>query len=423
MQKMNIFYKNLKRGLSGGGLDLESRTFPGIAELSFLRLMGFIWSTSDMNHAVISPARVLMGSYLGLCRVRSVKDLASGLFLCTVLLQYESVSKRFVPEAINFLVNAVVHLAPHSYASIASVPGSAAIPDFDSDLCQSLKINPARISKKEQKTERPRQINITSILSRAGDDADEADKLDLLTVAFSLLGRYADFYKGLDGFIEIFEPISQIITSFEVDIVSVSSMKLLVSHSRYSTSSIVADSTDCASVSSPAAGAIRPPVQAAVTLTSAQADRYPLLHPQIRVVLVLVSPSPGSRPRTKRGIEAASPVQAGEEGCYQGAQEGCAILGWSAAAGDSREGSGLQQAYEARARGARVGQGGREERREGEVEGQAESGSQVELSLWMVWYDSALHSSPTFTYINLQKHGSCFQRTTMEFCSLVCSSP
>ncbi|TFL05986.1 nucleolar protein 14 [Pterulicium gracile] len=220
MQKMNIFYKNLKRGLSGGGLDLESRTFPGIAELSFLRLMGFIWSTSDMNHAVISPARVLMGSYLGLCRVRSVKDLASGLFLCTVLLQYESVSKRFVPEAINFLVNAVVHLAPHSYASIASVPGSAAIPDFDSDLCQSLKINPARISKKEQKTERPRQINITSILSRAGDDADEADKLDLLTVAFSLLGRYADFYKGLDGFIEIFEPISQIITSFEVDIVS-----------------------------------------------------------------------------------------------------------------------------------------------------------------------------------------------------------
>lgn len=104
--------KNLEHGLSQGPLNPESKTWPGLPELTLLRVIGALWPTSDLNHVVISPARILMGSYLGLCRVRSFADLASGLFLWTLFLKYKTLSKRFVPEAINFVINAVLHPAP-----------------------------------------------------------------------------------------------------------------------------------------------------------------------------------------------------------------------------------------------------------------------------------------------------------------------
>ena len=87
VEKLSLMHKNLVRGLSKGATSPNSKTWPGPAELGLLRVLGVIWSTSDMNHAVISPTRVLMGAYLGLGRIRSISDLASGLFLCTIFLQ------------------------------------------------------------------------------------------------------------------------------------------------------------------------------------------------------------------------------------------------------------------------------------------------------------------------------------------------
>lgn len=76
--KLLLMHKNVKRGLSRGALDPESKTWPGVPELSLLRIIGLIWPTSDLNHAVGSPTRVLVDAYLGLGRVRSLRDLASG---------------------------------------------------------------------------------------------------------------------------------------------------------------------------------------------------------------------------------------------------------------------------------------------------------------------------------------------------------
>jgi nucleolar protein 14 len=67
-------------------LNPESKTWPGLPELTLLRIIGILLPTSDLHHVVIPlmpPTRILMGSYLGLCRVRFFADLASGLFLCS----------------------------------------------------------------------------------------------------------------------------------------------------------------------------------------------------------------------------------------------------------------------------------------------------------------------------------------------------
>jgi nucleolar protein 14 len=84
--KLNLLQKNFTRGLQDP-LDPSSKTFPGSAELVFLRVLGAVWSTSDMKHAVVGPARYLMGAYLGLGRVRDLKDIASGLTLCSLFIQ------------------------------------------------------------------------------------------------------------------------------------------------------------------------------------------------------------------------------------------------------------------------------------------------------------------------------------------------
>lgn len=202
-------HKNLKRGLSRGALKPETRTWPGVPELLLLRTIGLLWSTSDLNHAVVSPTRILMGAYLGLCRVRSLSDLASGLFLSTLFLQFEALSKRLVPEAINFLVNAVLHLAPHHYKESTSLPGFFFCPDFKSSLCKNLAMNT-----KERKSLIVRKAELSNLI-KAKDDDGQA-KADLLSLAFELLAKYADLYKSLEGFIELFDPVLTILENIEI---------------------------------------------------------------------------------------------------------------------------------------------------------------------------------------------------------------
>ena len=201
-------HKNLTRGLSRGALHPESKTWPGLAELSLLRMISLIWPTSDLNHAVVSPARILLSAYLGLGRVRSLSDISSGLFLCTLFLQFEALSKRLVPEAINFLINSVLHLSPHQYQEISAIPGSFPSPDFRSDLCL-----PLSLSRKIQKGLVAQKPNLFGFLTAS--NLNEQSKVDLLGVALDLLGRFADMYKALDGFIELYGPILVILENIQ----------------------------------------------------------------------------------------------------------------------------------------------------------------------------------------------------------------
>ncbi|KAH9938114.1 nucleolar protein 14 [Fomitopsis serialis] len=205
ISKLNLMHKNLKRGLSRGATEPDAKTWPGLPELSLLRVISQIWPTSDKNHSVVSPARLLMGAYLGLARVRSLQDLTSGLFLCTLFLQYEQLSKRFVPEAINFLANATLHLAPHKFSERSAVPGCFPFPDFGSEHCPSFTLVGKKV--KDATIKPPSLLRLLN-----ANDFSEQDKVDLLGLTLDLLGRFADIYKGLDGFIELYEPISELLT-------------------------------------------------------------------------------------------------------------------------------------------------------------------------------------------------------------------
>jgi nucleolar protein 14 len=188
-------HKNLKRGLSHSAVDCDAKTWPGLPELVFLRVLGALWPTSDMHHVVVSPARLLMGSYLGLCKITSFIDAASGLFLCTLFLQYETLSKRFVPEAISFLTNTVLSLSPSSQRYHT---GQLCV--IGNDGTKILSVN------------RP---DLVAVISDKRVSAQT--NVDLLGLTVDLLARFSELCKALDGFVELYEPILEVLGDIDSD--------------------------------------------------------------------------------------------------------------------------------------------------------------------------------------------------------------
>jgi len=130
---LEAFEAELQKDLASG----STSGFPKGDKLVFLRVLGQIYSTSDFQHQVITPAQLLMSQYLGQCQTATVKDVASGLMLCNLFLDYQTLSKRIVPEAINFLSASLVQLAPKgTFSSIEDLPGSFPITDLDKESLQ-----------------------------------------------------------------------------------------------------------------------------------------------------------------------------------------------------------------------------------------------------------------------------------------------
>ncbi|THH27646.1 hypothetical protein EUX98_g6552 [Antrodiella citrinella] len=205
MAKLTLMQKNLNRGLAHGVTLETSRTWPGLPELSLLRIVSIIWPTSDLNHPVVNPARVLMGSYLGLCRIRSVQDMASGLFLCTIFLQYEALSKRLVPEVINFLAISLLHLVPHKLKDASTLSGGFPVPGLNTESPSLRMLGKKATGLAIDKPDIARYFGDTPL-------ADEQGKVNLAGLTLDLLCRFADLYKGLDGFIELYQPLHDLLS-------------------------------------------------------------------------------------------------------------------------------------------------------------------------------------------------------------------
>eukprot|EP00058_Branchiostoma_floridae_P006087 XP_002591575.1 hypothetical protein BRAFLDRAFT_131025 [Branchiostoma floridae] len=77
--------------------------YPAVDTLLLFKLVSVIFPTSDFRHSVVTSAMLFMAQILTKCPVTSGRDVACGLFVCTLFLQYVSLSKRFVPEVINYL--------------------------------------------------------------------------------------------------------------------------------------------------------------------------------------------------------------------------------------------------------------------------------------------------------------------------------
>lgn len=173
--------------------------FPKGDKLCFLRVLGQIYSTSDFQHQIITPAQFLMSQYLGQCQVGSVKDIASGLMLCNLFLDYQALSKRVVPEAINFLSSSLVYLAPKGTFSedVNELPGSFPIQDVN--------IATLQMTTKGLKSVEVERLSID--MFKLKDTALEKNtyRVAAMSAAADILLKYAILYASTTAFSEIFQ--------------------------------------------------------------------------------------------------------------------------------------------------------------------------------------------------------------------------
>lgn len=251
--KLALLSKNFSKGVASGALDHSARTWPGLAELNVLRLVGMTWSTSDLSHPVAAAALLMIGQYLSpQSRIRTLEDIAAGLFLCSMAVQYEEKSRRFIPEVVAFLLQTLGVLLPNSFKSKNTtlrngvkgqtsgsrvIPGTFSASDWGMDHVKHLKLRsttveftptaplslpetlrPVSLPSSSNGNTKMKNSNGTTKTKKVVVGGEEEEptavtqrKVDLVTVTLKLVENFATMYVSLEAFIEIIEPVQLVL--------------------------------------------------------------------------------------------------------------------------------------------------------------------------------------------------------------------
>ena len=158
-------------------------------DLVLLTAIGTIFPTSDHFHQVATPAILTISRYLGLKIPQNLSDYAVGAYLCTLCLQYQRQSKRYVPEVMNFIENTLCVVAP---SELSKHPGH-----FPYHA-------PKESFRIEIAIETVRRFSFSDCLPQ--ESGQEELKAVLLETNLKLLEAAADLWSGKAAFCEVFEP-------------------------------------------------------------------------------------------------------------------------------------------------------------------------------------------------------------------------
>ncbi len=180
----------------------ESRALdPTAGDLVLFTAIGTIFPTSDHFHQVVTPAILSIGRYLGQKIPQKLSDYTRGAYLCTLCLQYQNFSKRYIPELINFIENTLCALAP---TKLVKLPGAFPYHEPKNSVCI------------KSCSTAPRKPRFYECFPQ-GIPAEEEDsvKVALLVTNLNLLEAAADIWIGKAAFTEIFEPALKIVRHLE----------------------------------------------------------------------------------------------------------------------------------------------------------------------------------------------------------------
>lgn len=86
---------------------LHPTSTPTPGDLVILTAIGSIFPTSDHFHQVVTPAITVMARWLGMTTPQTPQDLTTGAYIGALCLQYQRLSKRYIPELVRFTVLAL----------------------------------------------------------------------------------------------------------------------------------------------------------------------------------------------------------------------------------------------------------------------------------------------------------------------------
>ncbi|OBZ82885.1 putative nucleolar complex protein 14 [Choanephora cucurbitarum] len=170
--------------------------WPDVEDITLLRLIGQVFSTSDLMHPIATPASLFMCHALSQCHVETEIDMGRGLFLTLLILEYQAVSKRFVPEALNFLNKCLVLLAPKQ-ALPEHIAGYFPLSDRQAHLSIE------DISLSAQKLQLDQLVT---------EETNQSMRLSLFQATLVLFERYLQLYASTAALVEVFESTLEMVT-------------------------------------------------------------------------------------------------------------------------------------------------------------------------------------------------------------------
>lgn len=175
--------------------------FLGLSELMILRIVSILFSASDFKHAVCTPAMVLMSQVLAQSPVRCMRDVFRGLFICDLCLEYISLSKRLIPEAINFLCG-ILFLG-------SSKEGRT--PQLVLPFKESTKWRDLLKLQSDASSLVVKPLPITKTLGEVSEAELTTDevRISALNHCLSALNKFVDMYQDLPASVEIFATVKE----------------------------------------------------------------------------------------------------------------------------------------------------------------------------------------------------------------------
>lgn len=173
--------------------------YPNMDTLIFFKLVSLLFPTSDFRHPVVTPCLTFMSQILLKGRIKKNRnDISKGLFICTLILEYTILSKRFAPSVINFLQGIIYIATPADLTQKLKI-----IPPFNT-ACKALVIN---------KTENTIDPNSTHMFASdlIHEELDNGFKIRALLTAVNLLIEFKNQFQELEAVYPIFEHIFQLL--------------------------------------------------------------------------------------------------------------------------------------------------------------------------------------------------------------------
>ncbi|RPA81375.1 Nop14-like protein [Ascobolus immersus RN42] len=165
-----------------------------LSDFVMLNNIGIIFPTSDNHHHVVTPTILCMARYLNQAAPKSLTDLAKGAYVCSLFGHYVKLSKRFVPEVLNYIYQGLTLLAP---TSLKKLPGTYPL----QNPTDSLRI------KKTGDEWTFRRATFADLKKTTLSKSESNDLAHTLLAQFtSLLAMFSNLWAGKTAFFEAFEP-------------------------------------------------------------------------------------------------------------------------------------------------------------------------------------------------------------------------
>ncbi|GMM34641.1 snoRNA-binding rRNA-processing protein [Saccharomycopsis crataegensis] len=179
-------------------LENDNVDFLKVSDMMFYTLVGILFSTSDHYHLVVTPAIITACMTINQMKLDSAKKMFYGLFISNLMVRYQRIAKRYIPEVSAFLEQAMCVFAREIDVSVLTVPEI----EF-------------KLSLKDDITESDIKLAQEMSISQLNDDNIDANLMLVKTI--QVIDENLDIWKGKTAFIEIIKPFNMLLSKLPIE--------------------------------------------------------------------------------------------------------------------------------------------------------------------------------------------------------------